>query len=64
VKVRFLVNTQGMVETVDIVEAQPEDTFEKSVIAAVSRWRFSPGTVEGVPVNTRVTTTIRFELKE
>ncbi|MFH1152478.1 MAG: TonB family protein [Pseudomonadota bacterium] len=64
VKVKFLVNTQGLVDTITIEEAEPKEIFDKSVMTAVSQWRFSPGTVEGVPVNTWVTTTIRFELKD
>jgi len=63
VKVRFVVNTKGLVEKVEIVEAKPENVFEQSVIRCLSAWRFSPGVYEGEPVNTLVGTTIKFELE-
>jgi protein TonB len=63
VKVKFLVNNQGLVENLEIIEAAPKDVFDTCTRKCVSAWRFSPGTVEGEPVNTRVITTIRFELE-
>jgi protein TonB len=63
VKVRFMVTAQGTVEQVAIIEAQPPGVFEQSVTRCVSGWRFKPGTVAGVPVNTWAETTITFELK-
>jgi protein TonB len=63
VTVRFGVNAQGRVEDVTILEAQPSKVFEQSVKRAVSKWRFKPGTVGGMPVRTRVETTIRFEME-
>lgn len=64
VTVSFLVNRQGRVEDVTIVDARPESMFDDSVSRCVARWRFVPGTVGGKPVVTRVITTVRFELKE
>lgn len=63
VKVRFMVTVQGTVERVAVIEAQPPGVFEQSVTRCVSGWRFKPGTVEGVPVNTWAETTITFELQ-
>lgn len=63
VKVKFLVNNQGLVENLEIIEAAPKDIFDTCTRKCVSAWRFSPGTVEGEPVTTRVITTIRFELE-
>ena len=63
VKVRFIVNKEGRVEDISILESHPPKIFDKSVIRCVSAWRFTPGTVEGVPVNTWVETTIRFDLE-
>lgn len=63
VKVKFLVNNQGLVENLEIIEATPKDVFDTCTRKCVSAWRFSPGTVEGEPVTTRVITTIRFELE-
>ena len=63
VTVRFVVNEQGRVDEIDITAAEPEKIFDQSVMQCVSSWRFTPGKVAGVPVKTRVETTIRFELK-
>ncbi len=64
VKIRFLVNTKGLVEQLKVLESEPKDIFEKSVVNCVSQWKFKPGTVEGVAVNTMAETTIRFELEK
>ncbi|MFZ5564957.1 MAG: energy transducer TonB [Thermodesulfobacteriota bacterium] len=64
VKVSFLVNRQGRVEDVIIVEASPESIFDDTVRRCVARWRFKPGTVAGRPVVTRKTTVVRFELNK
>lgn len=62
VTVRFIVNTQGTVEDITIIKAQPADMFEQSVRRCVAGWRFQPGTVDGRPVQVWAETTIRFEL--
>jgi protein TonB len=36
--------------------------FDASVLQAVARWRFSPGMLEGVPVNTWVVAPFEFKL--
>ena len=64
VTVRFIVNEEGLISNITIIKAEPSDMFENSVNSCVSRWRFKPGTIEGVPVKTIVETTIRFELEE
>ena len=63
VKVRFVVTARGTVERVTIVEACPLAVFDRSVTQCVSGWRFKPGTVEGIPVNTWAETTVTFHLK-
>jgi protein TonB len=62
VKVTFLVNQQGLVEKIKIVDSHPTGVFDQSAIRSVSTWRFNPGTVEGVAVNTWATQTLKFEL--
>ncbi len=64
VKISFLVNEQGRVEDIRILNARPPDMFEKSVRRAVSGWRFQPGTIMGEPVRARVTTSVVFKLEE
>ena len=63
VTVSFIVNEKGDVNQIKILNAEPPGTFDKSVIQCVSSWRFKPGTIEGVPVQTRVETTIKFQLR-
>ncbi|MFH2057996.1 MAG: TonB family protein [Pseudomonadota bacterium] len=63
VDVEFLVTKTGKVEQIRIVNAQPENIFDKSVIRCVSQWKFAPGTVGGIPVATMARTTIRFKLE-
>jgi len=62
VSVRFVVDEQGEVEDVTILDEKPPGVFDKAVIDCVSDWRFRPGTIGGVPVRTVAETTIRFEL--
>ncbi len=63
VKIRFVVNAQGFVENLEIIGSHPHKIFDKSVINCVSRWKFKPGTVDGIPVATMAETTIKFKLE-
>ena len=63
VKVKFLVTETGLVDRVEIKGSQPEKIFDQTVIQCVSTWRFSPGTVQGVPVKTWAITTVKFTLE-
>lgn len=63
VKVKFLVTRQGTVKGVSIVAAHPVNLFEKSVLRAVSSWRFKPGTVDGKAVDTWAESTLEFKLE-
>ncbi|MCA1796939.1 MAG: TonB family protein [Geobacteraceae bacterium] len=64
VKVALQVGMNGEVEAVEILEANPDGVFEKSVTRGIRSWRFSPATVLGERVRARVVTTIRFELED
>ena len=63
VRVRFVVNEEGGVEKVTVVESKPPGVFDGNVIRCVSGWRFKPGTVEGMPVRAWAETTIFFKLE-
>lgn len=63
VQVRFLVDEQGQVQHLEIINARPSGVFEESVLRSVPRWRFRPGRKDGRAVATWVETTIKFELK-
>ena len=62
VQVRFVVDEEGKVETVSILDESPPGVFDRAVIDCVSSWRFEPGTIGGIPVRAVAETTIRFEL--
>jgi protein TonB len=64
VRVKFLVDTGGQVRDIQIIQADPPDVFDNSVISALSGWRFAPGRLQGRPVATWVTTTIVFRLED
>lgn len=64
VTVEFIVTQKGLVEQIRIIEATPEQIFDKSVINCVSHWKFAPGTFEGLPIDTLARTTIRFKLEK
>ena len=63
VRVQFLVTAEGTVQDIKILAAEPEKVFDQSVIDCVSRWRFQPGRVQGVPVAALAQTTIKFQLE-
>lgn len=62
VNIRFLVDTTGTVQSLEILKAVPEGVFDDSVRRAVTRWKFQPGRKDGKAVNTWMVTTIKFEL--
>lgn len=63
VQVQFLVTADGRVADIKILAADPEKVFDQSVIDCVSRWRFQPGRVQGIPVAALAQTTIKFQLE-
>ena len=63
VKVKFLVDEEGTVSRVSVLDASPKGVFEDSVLQTLPSWKFSPGKIMGEPVSSWVVTTIRFELK-
>lgn len=64
VRVRFLVDEQGMVSSIEIVESKPAKIFDRTVLNTVSKWRFKPGTVEGVPVKVMLEVPVRFGMEK
>lgn len=50
VKLFFVVNTEGLVEQVQILEARPEGIFEEAATSAIRRQRFEPAQYKGQPV--------------
>ena len=62
VKVRFIVDEDGGVDSVSVVESDPKSVFDDAVVRSVSGWRFKAGTIGGVPVKTWAETVVRFTL--
>ena len=64
VKVRFLVDKEGRVRNLRILKESPSGVFYKTVMETAPRWRFSPATKEGRPVNVWVEQTINFRMDD
>ncbi len=63
VVVKFLVDSQGRVSKINVLESEPKGVFEKNVISALQRWQFSPGLYMGRPVATWVVVPFEFRLQ-
>ena len=63
VKVKFIVNTLGAVENIEIIDASPARLFNESVKNCVIKWKFKSCTVDGVPVSAIAQTIIKFKLE-
>ena len=62
VQVKLLVNANGSVGQVQILDARPKGMFEDAVMKSVPQWRFNPGKIEGKAVTAWVVTAVRFDL--
>ena len=60
----MIVDEQGMIRQVEVVEAQPPGYFEQSALRSASAWRFSAAKKNGVPVAVRVVQKLTFKLDE
>ena len=63
VRVKLLVNADGSISNVEILEANPEGYFEDAVLRTAPSWLFEPGYIAGVAVASWVVTTVRFDLE-
>ena len=62
VLIKLLVNADGTVGQVIIMDARPKGIFENAVMKSVPSWKFNPGKVDGEPVTAWVVTTVNFDL--
>lgn len=62
VRVRFLVQADGAVSQITILESDPPEVFDQAVLDAVGGWRFEPGMLGGEPVAAWMVTPIVFDL--
>ncbi|GAB6057557.1 energy transducer TonB [Desulfonatronum parangueonense] len=64
VRLEFIVNPDGSVGEVTVVEANPRrGIFDQEAVRALSRWRFQPQTRDGVAVPALATIVINFTLE-
>lgn len=50
ITIQYDVNEKGMVEAVQVVNANPPRVFDQNCIRAILQWRFRPKMVDGKPV--------------
>ncbi|MGM0413381.1 MAG: energy transducer TonB [Pseudomonadota bacterium] len=62
VVLNLLINAEGEVEKVQVLEAEPEGVFEEAAREAVENWRFTPARYEGRDVRVWARQRIRFDL--
>lgn len=63
VVVRVLIGTDGRVKQVERVEATTDAFYHATLQRAVAKWRFKPGTRDGVPVESWKTMTLTFVMQ-
>ncbi len=64
VKLEFMINPDGSVGDIRILEAAPRrNIFDQEAIRALSRWRFRPQISDGQAVAARAAVTITFKLE-
>ncbi|AWB69059.1 energy transducer TonB [Saccharobesus litoralis] len=49
VSLQFSINELGAVEDVLVIEAQPKRVFDREAKRALSRWKYKPQVIDGVP---------------
>ena len=61
VKLRVFINELGAIDAVDVLEADPPQTFEQAALDALLNTRFKPARLLGQPVKSVKTLEIRFD---
>jgi TonB family protein len=64
VDVQFIVKTDGSVDDIAVVGAEPAGLFEESATEAVHKWRYRPILRDGQPTNQRARVRVRFALQQ
>lgn len=59
---KILVNTNGVVENIDVDESVPKGYFDQSAIKSIKAWKFEPAIIKGQVVAAWTTQKIKFEL--
>lgn len=59
----LLINVDGAVDRVQVLESVPAGVFDDAAVVGIKSWRFSPAIYQGAPVKTWVKQKIRFGLQ-
>jgi len=62
VVLNFLVQADGSVSGVRVLQSDPPGLFDQAAIEAVSQWQFNPAEYQGAPVSARVKQRMTFKL--
>jgi len=63
VTVSFIITKEGQVRDPHVVEATPENIFDKAALKAILKWKFKPKVVDGKPVERQAQQEIEFKLQ-
>jgi protein TonB len=63
VELLFVVNAQGDVENVMVVDSEPRDVFDEAAVKTIKKWKFKPARKNNKPVSCRVEIPLTFRLK-
>jgi protein TonB len=64
IELRFTVTAQGQVEDIEVVTADPPQTFDRAATTALRRWRYEPRREDGVAVDSRTRVRLEFKLEK
>lgn len=62
VKLAFIIDEAGLVESVEVLESQPKGIFDKAAINAIKRWKFKAKIENGKPLKQKASQVIEFKL--
>ncbi|MEO9913634.1 TonB family protein [Parasphingorhabdus sp.] len=62
VSVRVLVGTDGRVKNIELIDSPHADFWTATRKQALSKWRFTPATSDGKPIESWMTLKVRFEI--
>lgn len=63
VKAELVVDTEGKVKSIEIIESEPAGEFDRAVRRSLIRWKFKPKTEAGKAMEYSGVVTIRFNLQ-
>ena len=64
VTVEFTITVDGTVKDPNIIKSNPPKIFDRSVLKAITRWKFNPEVVDGKTVERRARQDIHFKLQK